>query len=67
MPTQVAVALGAIMREKQAQQLPCGVFGSFGCVPDCLAREPVSLGLECMWKCLRCCDSGMCAGCQMRA
>jgi hypothetical protein len=32
MPTQVSVALGAIMRERQAQALPCGVFGSFGCV-----------------------------------
>lgn len=30
MPTQVSVALGAIMRESKAKSLPCGVFGSFG-------------------------------------
>ena len=30
MPTQVQVALGAIIREREAKQLPCGVFGSFG-------------------------------------
>ncbi len=30
MPTQVAVALGAIIREQKAKALPCGVFGSFG-------------------------------------
>lgn len=30
MPTQVSVALGAIMRESQAKGQPCGVFGSFG-------------------------------------
>jgi hypothetical protein len=32
MPTQVAVALGGIIREQKAKALPCGVFGSFGCV-----------------------------------
>ena len=30
MPTQVQVALGAIIRESNAKVLPCGVFGSFG-------------------------------------
>ncbi|GAX73888.1 hypothetical protein CEUSTIGMA_g1338.t1 [Chlamydomonas eustigma] len=30
MPTQVQVALGAIIRDAEAKQLPCGVFGSFG-------------------------------------
>lgn len=30
MPTQVQVALGALIREARAQDLPCGVFGSFG-------------------------------------
>ena len=30
MPTQVQVALGTIIRESEAKQLPCGVFGSFG-------------------------------------
>lgn len=30
MPTQVAVALGSIIREQKAKALPCGVFGSFG-------------------------------------
>ena len=27
---QVATALGAILREETARDLPCGVFGSFG-------------------------------------
>ncbi|GMH33349.1 hypothetical protein BSKO_01183 [Bryopsis sp. KO-2023] len=30
MPTQVQSALGTILRESKAKQLPCGVFGSFG-------------------------------------
>ena len=30
MPTQVSVALGAIMREQASKGKPCGVFGSFG-------------------------------------
>jgi len=30
MPTQVTVALGAVMRQQEAKALPCGVFGSFG-------------------------------------
>lgn len=30
MPTQVQIALGAIIREPKAKALPCGVFGSFG-------------------------------------
>lgn len=30
MPTQVQTALGTILRETEAKQLPCGVFGSFG-------------------------------------
>lgn len=30
MPTQVQVALGAVVREMAAKNLPCGVFGSFG-------------------------------------
>lgn len=30
MPTQVQAALGTILRESQAKQLPCGVFGSYG-------------------------------------
>ncbi|KAK9816862.1 hypothetical protein WJX72_006273 [[Myrmecia] bisecta] len=30
MPTQVAAALGAVLRDNQAKALPCGVFGSFG-------------------------------------
>ena len=28
--TQVQTALGAILREETARELPCGVFGSFG-------------------------------------
>ncbi|CAD7701125.1 unnamed protein product [Ostreobium quekettii] len=30
MPTQVQSALGTVLRESRARQLPCGVFGSFG-------------------------------------
>ncbi|EFJ51611.1 hypothetical protein VOLCADRAFT_57212, partial [Volvox carteri f. nagariensis] len=30
MPTQVSVAMGAILREPTAKTMPCGVFGSFG-------------------------------------
>jgi flavin reductase (DIM6/NTAB) family NADH-FMN oxidoreductase RutF len=30
MPTQVQTALGALLREPTIQELPCGVFGSFG-------------------------------------
>lgn len=30
MPTQVQSALGTILRESRAKQLPCGVFGSYG-------------------------------------
>jgi flavorubredoxin len=30
MPTQVATALGAVLRAPAAKALPCGVFGSFG-------------------------------------
>ncbi|GIL84269.1 hypothetical protein Vretimale_15926 [Volvox reticuliferus] len=30
MPTQVSVAMGAILREPSAKAMPCGVFGSFG-------------------------------------
>lgn len=30
MPTQVQVALGAVIRETEAKDMPCGVFGSFG-------------------------------------
>ncbi|GIL62757.1 hypothetical protein Vafri_16932 [Volvox africanus] len=30
MPTQVSVAMGAIIREPSAKAMPCGVFGSFG-------------------------------------
>eukprot|EP00877_Chromochloris_zofingiensis_P001128 jgi/Chrzof1/11015/Cz05g20140.t1 len=30
MPTQVQVALGNILRQSKARELPCGVFGSFG-------------------------------------
>jgi hypothetical protein len=30
MPTQVSVALGTVIQEQRAKQLPCGVFGSFG-------------------------------------
>lgn len=30
MPTQVQSALGTILRETKAKELPCGVFGSFG-------------------------------------
>ncbi|GLC37163.1 hypothetical protein PLESTB_000986800 [Pleodorina starrii] len=30
MPTQVSVAMGAILREPGAKAMPCGVFGSFG-------------------------------------
>lgn len=30
MPTQVQSALGTIVRNTRAKELPCGVFGSFG-------------------------------------
>ncbi|KXZ51271.1 hypothetical protein GPECTOR_13g758 [Gonium pectorale] len=30
MPTQVSLAMGAILREPGAKAMPCGVFGSFG-------------------------------------
>lgn len=30
MPTQVQIALGAVIREPKSKSLPCGVFGSFG-------------------------------------
>lgn len=30
MPTPVQLALGSILRESKARELPCGVFGSFG-------------------------------------
>ncbi|CAL8463910.1 g3445 [Coccomyxa elongata] len=30
MPTQVQTALGAVLRDASAKELPCGVFGSFG-------------------------------------
>ena len=47
MPTQVQVALGAILREAEAKQLPCGVFGSFGWSGEAVRAEWKEMAMIC--------------------
>ena len=47
MPTQVQVVLGAILREAEAKQLPCGVFGSFGWSGEAVRAEWGEMAMIC--------------------
>ena len=47
MPTQVQVVLGAILREAEAKQLPCGVFGSFGWSGEAVRAKWMEMWMVC--------------------